>query len=392
VRESLAGIRVVKAFAQEEHERGRLGHIGEEYMGKNLQLIKVWGMFFPLIMLLANLGTVIVLWLGGMGTILGTITPGGFVAFMTYLGILTWPMMALGWVINLIQRGSASMGRINKILNTEPEITDQPSLRPITRLKGKIEFRNLTFSYKPDSCPALKDITFRVNPGEYVAIVGRTGTGKTTLCNLIPRVFDPPNGHLFMDGCEIHTIPIKPLREGIGYVPQDTFLFSTTIRENIVFGNPEASQGKIANAARIAQIDEDIRAFPMGLETLIGEKGITLSGGQKQRVAIARAILSDPQIMIFDDALSSVDTQTEERIWNGLREISKGKTCIVVSHRLSSIKEADKIVVLDEGEIKEMGDHKSLLSMGGIYADIYRKQQIEEELDRENRRVSGHAR
>lgn len=284
------------------------------------------------------------------------------------------------------------MGRINKILNTEPEITDQPSLRPITRLKGKIEFRNLTFSYKPDSCPALKDITFRVNPGEYVAIVGRTGTGKTTLCNLIPRVFDPPNGHLFMDGCEIHTIPIKPLREGIGYVPQDTFLFSTTIRENIVFGNPEASQGKIANAARIAQIDEDIRAFPMGLETLIGEKGITLSGGQKQRVAIARAILSDPQIMIFDDALSSVDTQTEERIWNGLREISKGKTCIVVSHRLSSIKEADKIVVLDEGEIKEMGDHKSLLSMGGIYAEIYRRQQIEEELDRENRRVSGHAR
>jgi ATP-binding cassette subfamily B protein len=391
VRESLAGIRVVKAFVREEHEKGRLGHIGEEYMGKNLQLIKVWGIFFPLIMLLANLGTVIVLWLGGMETILGTITAGGFVAFMTYLGILTWPMMALGWVINLIQRGSASMGRINKILNTHPEIADQPSLRPISRLKGKIEFRDLTFSYKPGSSPALRGITFQVNPGEFVAIVGRTGTGKTTLCNLIPRVFDPPNGHLFMDGREIHAIPINPLRESIGYVPQDTFLFSTTIRENIVFGNPEASEEKIANAARNAQIDEDIRSFPRGIETVIGEKGITLSGGQKQRVAIARAILLNPHIMILDDALSSVDTQTEGRIWNGLSEILKGKTRIVVSHRLSSIKEADKIIVLDEGEIKEMGDHSSLLFMGGIYAEIYRRQQIEEELDRENRRLSRHA-
>ncbi|MFQ5843295.1 MAG: ABC transporter ATP-binding protein, partial [Thermodesulfobacteriota bacterium] len=350
VRESLAGIRVVKAFAQEGHEKGKLSHIGEEYVGKNLQLIKVWGIFFPLIMLLANLGTVIVLWLGGMETILGTITPGGFVAFMTYLGILAWPMMALGWVINLIQRGSASMSRINKILNTQPEIADHPSLRSITRLKGEIEFRNLTFSYNPGSSPVLKGITFQVNPGEYVAIVGRTGMGKTTLCNLIPRAFDPPSGHLFMDGREIHAIPIKPLRESIGYVPQDTFLFSTTIRENIVFGNPEASQEKIANAARIAQIDEDIRAFSMGIETLIGERGITLSGGQKQRIAIARAILLNPQIMILDDALSSVDTQTEERIWNGLREILKGKTCIVVTHRLSSIKGADKIIVLDEGE------------------------------------------
>jgi ATP-binding cassette subfamily B protein len=392
VRESLAGIRVVKAFVQEEHENGKLGHIGEEYVGRNLRLIKVWGTFFPLIMLLANLGTVIVLWLGGMETILGTITVGGFVAFMTYLGILTWPMMALGWVINLIQRGSASMGRINKILNTQPEIADRPRLRPITKLEGKIEFRDLTFSYKPGLSPALRGITLQVNPGEFVAIVGRTGTGKTTLCNLIPRLFDPPNGHLFMGGREIHAIPIKALRENIAYVPQDTFLFSTTIRENIVFGNPGASEGEIANAARIAQIDEDIRTFPMDIETLIGEKGVMLSGGQKQRIAIARAILLNPRIMILDDALSSVDTQTEEWIWNGLREISDGKTRIVVSHRLASIKEADKIIVLDDGEITEMGDHQSLLSMGGIYAEIYRRQQIEEELERESRRVSIHAR
>ncbi len=392
VRESLAGIRVVKAFVQEEHENGKLGHIGEEYVGRNLRLIKVWGIFFPLIMLLANLGTVIVLWLGGMETILGTITAGGFVAFMTYLGILAWPMMALGWVINLIQRGSASMGRINKILNTQPEIADRPRLRPLTKLEGKIEFRDLTFSYKPGLSPALKGITLQVNSGEFVAIVGRTGTGKTTLCNLIPRLFDPPDGHLFMDGREIHAIPIQPLRESIGYVPQDTFLFSTTIRENIVFGNPGASEGEIANAARISQIAEDIRTFPMGIETLIGEKGITLSGGQKQRIAIARAILLNPRIMILDDALSSVDTQTEEWIWNGLREISDGKTRIVVSHRLASIKEADKIIVLDDGEITEMGDHQSLLSMGGIYAEIYRRQQIEEELERESRRVSIHAR
>ena len=392
VRESLAGIRVVKAFAQEGYEKEKLDHIGEEYVGKNLRLIKVWGMFFPLIMLLANLGTVIVLWLGGMETILGTITAGGFVAFMTYLGILAWPMMALGWVINLIQRGSASMGRINKILNTQPEIADRPRLRPITKLGGKIEFRDLTFSYKPGSLPTLKGITLQVNPGEFVAIVGRTGTGKSTLCNLIPRLFDPPNGHLYMDGREIHAIPIKPLRESIGYVPQDTFLFSTTIKENIVFGNPKASEEEVANAARIAQIDEEIRAFPMGIETWIGEKGITLSGGQKQRIAIARAVLLNPQIMILDDALSSVDTQTEERIWNGLGEILDGKTCIVVSHRLSSIKEADKIILLDDGEITEMGDHQSLLSMGGIYAQIYQRQQIEEELDRENRRISPHAR
>jgi len=392
VRESLAGIRVVKAFVQEEYEKEKLDHIGEEYVGKNLRLIKVWGMFFPLIMLLANLGTVIVLWLGGMETILGTITAGGFVAFMTYLGILAWPMMALGWVINLIQRGSASMGRINKILNTQPEIADRPRLRPITKLGGKIEFRDLTFSYKPGSLPTLKGITLQVNPGEFVAIVGRTGTGKSTLCNLIPRLFDPPNGHLFMDGREIHAISIKPLRESIGYVPQDTFLFSTTIKENIVFGNTEASEEEVANAARIAQIDEEIRAFPMGIETWVGEKGITLSGGQKQRIAIARAVLLNPQIMILDDALSSVDTQTEERIWNGLGEILDGKTCIVVSHRLSSIKEADKIILLDDGEITEMGDHQSLLSMGGIYAQIYQRQQIEEELDRENRRISPHAR
>jgi ATP-binding cassette subfamily B protein len=392
VRESLAGIRVVKAFVQEEKERGRLGQIGEEYVGKNLRLIKVWGIFFPLIMLLANLGTVIVLWLGGRGTIAGTITVGGFVAFMTYLGILTWPMMALGWVINLIQRGSASMGRINKILNTQPEIADLPSVRPLSKLEGRIEFRGLTFSYGAGRAPALKGVTFEVNPGEFVAIVGRTGTGKTTLCNLIPRLFSPPNGHLFLDEWEIHAIPLKTLRGGIGYVPQDTFLFSTTIRENIAFRNPEASEGEIAKAAHISQIDEDIRSFPMGIETVIGEKGVTLSGGQRQRIAMARAILSNPQIMILDDALSSVDTQTEERIWNGLGEILRGKTRIVVSHRLSSIKGADKIVVLDDGEIREMGDHASLLSMGGIYAEIYWRQQIEEELERESSRVSTHAR
>ncbi len=392
VRESLAGIRVVKAFAHEEKEKGKLGHIGEEYVGKNLRLIKVWGMFFPLIMLLANLGTVIVLWLGGWETILGTITAGDFVAFMTYLSILTWPMMALGWVINLIQRGSASMGRINKILNTQPEIADLPSLRPIPKLEGKIEFRELTFSYKPGLSPVLKGINFKVNAGEFVAIIGRTGTGKTTLCNLIPRLYGPPSGHLFLDGREIHAIPLKTLRGSIGYVPQDTFLFSNTIRENIAFGNPGASEEEIARAARIAQIDDDIRSLPMGIETFIGEKGVTLSGGQKQRIAIARAILSSPQIMILDDALSSVDTQTEDRIWNELREILEGKTRMVVSHRLSSVKEADKIIVLDDGEIREEGDHQSLLSMGGIYAEIYWIQQIEEELDGENRQVSIHAR
>jgi ATP-binding cassette subfamily B protein len=391
VRESLAGIRVVKAFAQEEREKGKLGQIGQEYVGKNLRLIKVWGMFFPLIMLLANLGTVIVLWLGGRETIGGTITAGDFVAFMTYLGILTWPMMALGWVVNLIQRGSASMGRINRILDTQAEIADLPWVEPLPKVEGKIEFQDLAFSYKVGLPPALRGITFEVNPGEFVAIVGRTGTGKTTLCNLIPRLFDPSSGHLFLDGRDIHSIPLKDLRGNIGYVPQDTFLFSSTIRENITFGNPKASEAEVAEAARIAQIEEDIRSFPMGIDTVIGEKGVTLSGGQKQRIAIARAILLNPQIVILDDVLSSVDAQTEEKIWQGLGEVLGGKTHIVVSHRLSSIKEADRIIVLDDGEIKEMGNHTSLLSLGGIYAQIYWRQQIEEELDRENRRVKTHA-
>ena len=284
------------------------------------------------------------------------------------------------------------MGRINRILDTHPEIADLPSVQPISKLEGKIEFRDLSFSYRVGFPPALKGINFEVGPGEFVAIVGRTGTGKTTLCNLIPRLFSPSSGHLLLDDREIHAIPLRALRESIGYVPQDTFLFSSTIRENIAFGNPEASEEEIARAARIAQLDGDIRSFPMGIETAVGEKGVTLSGGQKQRIAIGRAILSNPQIIIFDDALSSVDTQTEERIWNGLSEILEGKTRIVVSHRLSSIKEADKIIVLDDGEVKEMGNHESLLSRGGIYAQIYWRQQIEEELERENARVNSHAR
>ncbi|MCK5553905.1 MAG: ATP-binding cassette domain-containing protein, partial [Deltaproteobacteria bacterium] len=279
VRESLTGIRVVKAFVQEEKEEDKLAQIGEEHVEKNLRLIKVWGIFFPLIMLLANLGMVIVLWFGGRETIEGTITAGDFVAFMTYLGILTWPMMALGWVINLIQRGSASMGRINRILDTHPEIADLPSVEPISKLEGKIEFRNLAFFYRVGLPPALKGISFEVNPGEFVAIVGRTGTGKTTLCNLIPRLFSPTSGHLLLDNREIHAIPLKALRENIGYVPQDTFLFSSTIRENIAFGNPKASEEEILRAARIAQLDEDIGSFPMGIETAVGEKGVTLSGG-----------------------------------------------------------------------------------------------------------------
>jgi ATP-binding cassette subfamily B protein len=392
VRESLAGIRVVKAFVQEEREKERLAHIGEEYVGKNLHLIKVWGMFFPLIMLLANLGTVIVLWLGGREAIKETITAGDFVAFMTYLGILTWPMMALGWVINLIQRGSASLGRINKLLNTRAEIADLPSISPVPELEGRIEFRDVTFSYREELPPVLKGISFEVKPGESVAVVGRTGTGKTTLCNLIPRLFDPSRGRLLLDKREIQSIPLEDLRRYIGYVPQDTFLFSTTIRGNIAFGAPEAPEEEIVRAARIAQIDEDLRSFPMGMDTVIGEKGVTLSGGQKQRIAIARAVLLNPRIIILDDALSSVDAETEERIWEGFGETLKGKTRIIVSHRLSSVKGADKIIVLHDGQIEEMGDHASLLSIGGIYAEMYRRQQIEEELEKETERVTGHAR
>ncbi len=303
---------------------------------------------------------------------------------MSYLGLLAWPMMALGWAINMIQRGSASMDRLNRIFAETPEISDSSAIIRSGLLKGRIEMRGLSFSPGNGGNPLLRDIHITVEKGERLVVVGRTGSGKTIFCNLVTRILEPSQGYLFFDGIEIHEIPLEVLRKSIGYVPQDTFLFSDTIRENIAFGKMDATEKEIEEAARLAQIYDEMMGFPEGMNTMIGEKGITLSGGQRQRIAIARAILMDPPIFILDDALSSVDIQTEERILEGLDKFLKEKTSILVTHRIAPLRRADRIIVLEEGQIAEMGDHKTLLSKGGIYADLYRQSQLEEELERNN--------
>ena len=382
VRETITGIRVIKAYVLEERERERLSQLSNGYIQKNLNVTKVWGMFFPLILFFSNLSMAIVLYLGGKLTIFQTISTGDFVAFMSYLGLLAWPMMALGWAINVIQRGSASMDRLNRIFAETPEISDSSAIIRSDLLKGRIEIRGLSFSPRNDGNPLLRDIHITIEKGDRLVVVGRTGSGKTIFCNLVTRILEPSQGYLFFDGIETHEIPLEVLRKSIGYVPQDTFLFSDTIRENIAFGKMDAAEKEIEEAARFAQIYDEIKGFPEGMNTMVGEKGITLSGGQRQRIAIARAILMDPPIFVLDDALSSVDIQTEERILEGLDKFLKGKTSILVTHRIAPLRRADRIIVLEEGQIVETGDHKTLLSKGGIYADLYRKIQLEEELER----------
>ncbi|MBS3920958.1 MAG: ABC transporter ATP-binding protein [Deltaproteobacteria bacterium] len=384
VRESIAGIRVVRAYVQEESEKEKLSRVSRDYVKKNVSITRIWGMFFPLLLFLSNLSMALVLYLGGRLTILHSISTGDFVAFMSYLGMLAWPMMALGWAINMIQRGAASMGRINRILGEAPEISDAPEATTSNPLKGRIEIKGLTVSSGNGETPILEDIHLNIRQGEKVVIVGRTGSGKTVLCHLLVRMMESPEGSIFFDGIEIHRFPLKLLRGEIGYVPQDTFLFSDTIRENIAFGKPGASCEEVEGAARMAQIDDEIRGFPAGMDTVIGEKGITLSGGQRQRVAIARAILMNPPIFILDDGLSSVDIQTEERILDGLEKFLRGKTSILVTHRIAPLRRADRIIVLEEGRVAEMGDHLSLLSKGGIYAKLYREREMEEEMEKES--------
>ena len=384
VREAIAGIRVIKAYVLEERETEKLSHLSQDYIQKNLNVTKVWGMFFPIILFFSNLSMAIVLYLGGKLTIFQSISTGDFVAFMSYLGLLAWPMMALGWAINVIQRGSASMDRLNRIFEETPEISDSSDVIRLGPLKGRIEMRGLTFSPGNGGNPLLQDIHLTVEEGERMVVVGRTGSGKTILCNLVARILEPRQGYLFFDGIEIHEIPLEVLRKSVGYVPQDTFLFLDTIRENIAFGKLDATDKEIEEAARLAQIYDEIMEFPEGTNTVIGEKGITLSGGQRQRIAIARAILMNPPIFILDDALSSVDIQTEERILEGLEKFLQGKTSILITHRIAPLRRADRIIVLEQGRVAEMGDHNTLLSKGGIYTDLYWQRQLEEELEKEN--------
>jgi ATP-binding cassette subfamily B multidrug efflux pump len=383
IREAISGIRVVKAYVQEEKEKGKVSYLSWEYARKNVTVTKVWGMFLPVIMLFSNLSLVIVLYAGGRLTVLQSISTGDFVAFMSYLGILSWPMMALGWAINVVQRGAASMGRLNRIFEEVPEIADAGELASLAALRGEMEIKGLTFSARNAAAPLLQDICLHANQGEKIVVVGRTGAGKTIFCNLLTRILEAPEGSIFIDGTDIRRIPIHVLRRSVGYVPQDTFLFSDTIRENLIFGKLNATEQEIEGAARLAQVYDDIMEFPDGLDTVIGERGVTLSGGQRQRIAIARAVLMNPPILILDDALSSVDIQTEERILEGLEKFLQGRTSFLITHRIAPLRRADRIVVLEGGRVAEMGDHPTLLSRGGIYTEIYWRRQLEEELERE---------
>lgn len=378
--ESLAGVRVIRAYTQEPFEIESFKQVNREFVNRNLQLIRLSGIFHPILQFFIGLGFIAVLWFGGRLVVSSQISIGQFFQFTLLLGYLVWPMIALGWVINIFQRGMASMGRMHHIMSIEPAIRDTDEALSIADIDGEIEFRDLTFTYGEARDPALKNINLHIEPGQTVAFVGAVGSGKSTLMNLITRLLDANPGQVLIDGRPIREIPLGLVRRSIGYVPQETFLFSETVAENIAFGVETATPEDIELAATEAGIAEDILEFPGGFETLVGERGITLSGGQKQRTAIARALIRRPKILILDDALSSVDTYTEERILGYLRRIMVGRTSLIVSHRVSTVKDADLIVVLEEGEIAERGTHDSLVARGGIYAELYEKQLLEEEL------------
>jgi len=379
VQENLSGVRMIRAFAQEKAELRRFEELNRQYIAQNIKLVRIQGVFEPLLEALIGTTFLVVLWAGGHQVLLGRISVGSFVMFNTYMGMLVWPMIALGWVVNLMQRGSASLDRINQILDERPAICAPVPYTPLGQLRGEIEFRGVTVDY--GSGRALDGVNLRIAAGTTIAVVGHTGSGKSTLVGLVPRLMDPSAGAVLVDGVDLRQTSPAELRRHIGFVPQETFLFSATIAQNIAFGVEEATPGQIRRAAELAGLAGDIEGFPLAYETMVGERGITLSGGQKQRTAIARAILRDPRILILDDALSSVDTMTEERILTHLAGVMRGRTVILISHRVSTVRQADRIVVLERGRIVEEGRHAELVEAGGYYADLSQKQMLEEELE-----------
>jgi ATP-binding cassette subfamily B multidrug efflux pump len=379
VQENLNGVRIVRAYAQEQPELHKFEILNQDYIRSNLGLARDTGMFYPLLQALVGFTFLLVMWAGGWRLYTGQITLGSFVMFQTYMGMLIWPMIAFGWVINLTQRGTASLKRIREILDAIPSISSPASPQLLHPLRGEITFDQVSVQF--DGSTALDQVSFTIPAGATAAIVGKTGSGKSTLLNLLPRLLDPTSGRVLLDGVDLRQIDLNQLRSAIGFVPQETFLFSTTLAENIALGVPGASPEAIAEAAAKSGLADDIAAFPAGLQTEIGERGVTLSGGQKQRTAIARAILRNPAILILDDSLSSVDTVTEEKILTHLATIMRGRTALFVSHRVSTVRNADIIFVLDHGRIVEHGSHDQLIARGGYYADLHQKQTLEEELE-----------
>jgi len=378
--ENFSGVRVVRAYAQEDAEMAAFNNLNWQYAERNLGLVRVEALMRPLMTFLIGFGYVLIIWAGVPLAVRGEISVGEFTMFNLYLTRLIWPLIALGYVVNLYQRGTASLKRLNAILRVEPSIADRPGVVEQPPIKGKVEFRQLTFRYHPNDEPVLRDLTLTIPEGYTVAFVGRTGSGKSTIANLIPRLIEAPPGTVFIDDVDIRDYPLEQLRASIGYVPQETFLFSDSVKGNIAFGVEKTEMAEVEWAAEIAGLSEDIAAFPDRFEALVGERGITLSGGQKQRTAIARAVLREPKILILDDALSSVDTYTEEKILGQLRGVMRDRTSVIISHRVSTVREADMICVLDEGQIIEQGTHDELLALGGEYADLYERQLLEEEL------------
>ncbi len=383
--ENFSGIRVVKSYVREENEINEFNKLCSEYMDRNMSMVKIQAFLQPIFLLITGFSVIVVIWLGGNMVISKTMTLGDIVAFIFYLGILTWPMIALGFVINLVQQGEASMKRLNKIFNEPYEIEDNGETdNSINNIKGEIEFRNVSFRYQENLPPVLKNLNIKIPQGSTIAIMGYTGSGKTSLINLIPRLYDVTDGEILIDGINIKKYPLSVLRKNIGLVQQESFLFSDSILNNLSYGLPEVSMDKVQEVANIASFNTDIGGFKNSFKTMLGERGITLSGGQKQRASLARALAIDPKILILDDSFSAVDTNTEEQILKNLKQYMEKRTSIIISHRVSTVKDADKIFVISEAKIAEEGTHEELISHGGIYADLYYKQLLEKELEEMN--------